>query len=207
MFVGFVNLGAQDSGSGTSTLTLSSKSKDDPHMVLFVQWHNGTAAAKSLSTITWNGNSGSIIVQRNQFGSSSTIGGAIVYIAGPQSGNIVLTFSGSIATATVRAAGLIGLQSSTAVDTDSDGHNSGGGTTSTLTALTNAGNQGIVLVFYVNDDQTTSITPTNVGVTQTEGDSGTNTRHLIGYDEGIPAGNYTCVGGDHNQVMLGASFR
>jgi hypothetical protein len=204
--VNFSNKGVRNSGGGTATHTFTSETTTDVHTILFIGWQNNTAAARTLSSATWNGNAITILVQNNAFGGSQCSGAAIAYISGAQSGDIVLNLSSTVANSFIRTVGLTDLNSATPVDTDNVAQNAGGGTSVTMTALTDAGVHGAIMLFGINDDQATASSFTNEDVTLDEG-TDANARSLVGYVSGIPAGNITFTGGNDNMVLLGASFR
>lgn len=127
-----------DSNSG-GVATFNSKTSTGPHTFVLIGADHD--AAPTLSSATFDGSAMSILVQKTYSSGSPVV--AICYIAGAQSGNVVLTFSGSISGPGITIVSLDNMVSATPVDTDNA---SGGSGAAALSALASPGVGGARLI-------------------------------------------------------------
>lgn len=203
--IALIDDGSASSGTqlNSSTATITGLSSTGPHTFLLLTG-GCDATALSFSSVTFGGNSCTSLVFVQDAGNQAWA--AIYYIAGSQTGNIVVTTSGTPdwdANATIVS--LINLQNSSPVDTDSASNASA--TALSLSALTSPGTGGIRLVAFAHDDDTNGVTPTNA--TEIDDEDGGAARHWTAYDEGPNATTITATsaGAANNCAMVGVSMR
>jgi hypothetical protein len=204
--VGFIDDGdaAPSSGTGTTAHTYNSITSTGPVSVVLISWVDTTTNA--LSTITFDGNSMTILEQWSEAGGTDRVGGAICIIDGAQSGNIVATFDANTNDSEISVVSLTGLLSLSAIDTD---RKRGSGSSLTLDALTNPGGKGIILAIYSNSEAATAVTWTNTNSSAgfSNLDTGASYRHSCDYVLGNPAADIVAAGSLGRQVLVGVSLR
>lgn len=205
--VGFFSAGApvelidegdsvSSSGAGTNTHTWSAVSGAGPHCAVAVYWRH--TAARTLSTLTWNGVGGTILVQQTN-GSSTVIACAIViFPPGARSGNLVAVFSNTVLTAVTTRVSLVNLKSTTAIDTAT-------GNPNTL-VLASPGSNGIRFAAYANETTGTAVTWTNA--TEIADASLGSMRISAAYDLGDDANNIVSASATAvSRMTVGVSLR
>jgi hypothetical protein len=192
------------SGLGTAIHTIAAATSTGPYTVVLITWSD--AAAQTLSSLTWNGNAMTILVQDTE--ATDSIGAAIAIISGAQSGSIVATFSGAVDASGLTVVSLNNLSSTTPIDTDSD---TDGGGAASLAALDSPGADGVRLCAYANGQSPNAITWTNATELADSAvlGSGYNYRHSAGYDAGADATAITANSsvGTNPEAIVGVSLR
>jgi len=189
------------SQSGSSDPFTFTATSTGPVTVVVVTYSNASFSARTISGVTFDGNAMDELVQHNST-VTQTVGSGIYIIDGAQSGTVSVNMSGTTNDGHITVLSLENLQSTTAVDTDEDYHAT---STTTLSALTNPGSGGVVIVGYSNGEDTSAITFTNA--TELDDlDAGTM-RHGVAYVLGNPAGNISADGGTNDGVLVAASLR
>jgi hypothetical protein len=195
-------------GSGavmSDTATITGLSSTGPHTIILITGGVDSDAI-AINSVTFGGNAATALTSF-VIDSANQAFVQIWYIAGAQTGDIVVTLGGSsqwAASATIVS--LINLLSSTAVDTDTAESNLA--TSLSLSALASPGAGGIRLVVFSHDVDGEAITPTNATEIDDE-DLSSNTRHWTGYDLGDDGTTITCAnaGTANNCAMAGVSLR
>lgn len=205
--VAFVDHGDATSGTISSgdTATLTGLTSSGPHTyVLLTGGADGSTV--SISTVTFGGNSMTekVFVQS----AAGDDWAAIYYIAGAQTGDIVVTLSSAISwDAAATAVSATGLRSATNIDTDTAVSDSA--TSLSLSALTTPGDGGARLVSFSHSASAGTVTPTNL--TEMSDIDGGSTRHVAGYDLGDDGTTITCTTtespGLTRCAMVGISIR
>lgn len=185
---------APSSGTGTDTHTYTSKTSTGPDTIVFLTW---TGQFSTLSGVTYGGVSMTQLV----IGGSASNACAIYYISGAQTGNVVVTFTGSISDSQITIASLTNLQSATAVDTDVDSVSP-----CDMDALDTPGVGGIRLVCFASTVDATGCTWVNA-TELSDVDIGVD-RHSTAYTLGDDGSTISLsAGGGGTDVMVGVSLR
>lgn len=194
------DVASEEAGGTTDTHTFSSETSTGPDTILCATWIGGFAGAVTLTSATWNGSPMTILVQANE--ATASLGAAICYISGAQSGDIVLTFSNVATDSAITKLSLVGLSSSTAIDTDSESSAAGG---ADLDSLSSPGSGGVRIATFANATSGTGVTWTNA--TEVADTSAGSYRHSAGYDSGADATAITADGAAAGEVIVGVSLR
>lgn len=189
---------APDTNSG-GVLTFNSKTSTGPDTLILYSWTN-TGATRTLSTMTFNGNSMDILKQ-DVISSGERPGAAIAIISGAQSGNVVATMSGTTVIGSITIVSAVNLRSLLASSTDS---NTGTGADITLTSLASAGNKGASIAVFVNNSGIISTTWTNATEIADFGNS--QNRHSVAWVIGSLTGNIKADGATDDQSIVGVSL-
>lgn len=193
---------APDSGTTTNTHTYNSQTSLGTAAV-FISWEN-SAAVRTLSSLTWNANPMSILVQTTE-ASGARPGHAIAVIDGAQSGNLVAVFSGSCNDSHITIVSLTDVQSLTPIDTAFDDTNALG---IDLPALTGVDADGIVLVGFANASNSDAVTWTNATeIADIDAGDINSPRHSCAYVLGVPGGTINATSIFQSQAIVGAALR
>ena len=202
--VGIIDDGGQavDSGAGTGTHTFNSVTSTGPHTYVIASMDDSFEV--SLDSYTFDGNSMTKLVDR----AGPSVGGvrsrvAILYIAGAQSGDVVLGWSGGADNSYISVVSCNNVNDPTGGDTDTGQTTSG--SAMTLNALSSPGAGGVRLVGLVNEGGTASVSWTNATEIR-DVDAGTH-RHAVAYDEGDDSGNITGSFSSTDGCMVGVAIR
>lgn len=186
-------------GTPNPTHTISSQTSTGPVSVLCISREEG--AAGTLSTVTWGGNSMTILVQAVIVGQRN--GAAIAIINGAQSGSIVLTFTANVKEVGITKLSLTGVQSLTPVDTDTATTTTGTNPIS-LNSLNSPGVGG-VRIAVASHSATGAETWTNA--TEASDVTVGAHQHLVAYDLGDDGTTISVSTGGTDTAMVGVSLR
>ncbi len=194
---------APSSGEGGSAHTYGSLTSTGPVSVLLITFGNAAGGNPTLDTVTFDGDSMTELHEATRTTGEDT-GCAIYIIDGAKSGDVVATWSGTMAASHLTIVSLDHLRDLTAIDVDDAGAASGTGTA--MTALVGPGNNGIVLAVYANDtDFAGDVTWTNA-TEISDLDAGTH-QHSAAWVIGNPAGDIIADGGNNDHQIIGVSLR
>lgn len=183
------------SGASTSIHRFAAQTSTGPFSILCIGINSSSV---TLVSAMWNSSAMTIHVQQ----ASSNKGCAIASIAGTQSGEIALTFSGSLTDSSITKLSLNNVRSRTAIDTDAEAHASGG---ADLDSLASPGIGGIRVAMYVNGTQGTAVSWTNA--TEVSDFDAGQFRHSVAYDTGPDATAITADGASDAEAIVGVSWR
>jgi hypothetical protein len=192
---------APSSGAGTSTHTFGSQSSTGPFSFVKITWIEDTGSDRTITSATWGGAATTIPVQ--EFMPTAVedgIGAAILYIAGAQTGNIVVNFSGDVEDSQITKVSLDNVNT-TFIDTDFDAQES---TSLNLDALSSPGLGGIRLAVYGNTSDASGCTWTNA-TEIADLDAGTF-RHSAAWDLGDDGTTINCSRSDSDSAIAGLSI-
>jgi hypothetical protein len=190
-------------GAGSTTIAFGANTATGPYVLAGLSWNRNTNAARTLSSLAWNGVNGTILVQHDFVGASDDFGAAIVLFEGSQSGNLTATFDATIDDAAVSKLSISGLSSTTPIDTDSD--DGGAGTVSMSYATPTA--DGIAVYVYAATVDTNAVTP-GAGFTEISDIDTTNYRHSMAYRLGASTSAAPDnAGGSNDEVGVVVSMR
>ena len=125
--------------------------------VIAITWDN-VGAVRTVTGVTFDGNT---MTELHEAGRATglNVGCAIYLITGSQSGDIVVTFDGTVDNSQITVVALEDEISGTPVDVGDAGAATGTGTS--MTNLLTPGMGGVRIAVYANDDPTTAVTWTN----------------------------------------------
>ena len=196
---------ALSSGAGTTTHTYSAQTSTGPSTVLGITYGNTDSSSPTLTGATWNGVAMDIRVQTVTTGDGDEdVGPAVATIAGAQSGDIVLTFSGNCEDSEITKISLTGVVSLVPVDTDSETAIVSA-TQVDLDALTSPGVGGIRIGVYAQETGGTGVS-WNAGTELSDIDTGVY-RHSVAYIIGDDATAFGPTDGSGNKAIVGVSIR
>jgi len=185
--------------------TFTNKTSDGPVTGFLISWDSGNSI-QTLDSVTFDGKSCDILVQAGQSGGERSSVGIALIRNGATTGDIVLTFSGTVEASIITMVALTNLRSLIPIDIDDAGASSGTG--DPLTALDGPGNDGIVLLVYINDsrDNATSWTP-DPAVEEIADAISVTYRHSAAWHYGNPLSDIKAVAGSNDHHLVGASLR
>lgn len=191
---------APSSGTGTATHTYDSQTSTGPHTAVIITWQDFSDL--TLSSLTWNGDAMSILVQ----GTTNDGQGAAIAIidGGARSGNLVAVFNAACDDSQITKVSLANLQSMTPVDTDLEADITVGGTAD-LDSLSSPGVGGIRIAGFANRTETTAVTWSNA--TELSDLNAGAWRHSAGYDLGDDSAAIAANGDAETEVIVGVSLR
>lgn len=192
---------APTGGTGTAVHTTATMTSTGPDTVVAITWDN-VAAARTVSTVTFNA-VGMTELHEAGRATDSNVGCALYYLTGALSGNVVVTFDGTVADSHITILSLDNLISGTAVDVGDAGAATGTGTS--MTNLLVPGMGGIRIGVYANDTGTTAVTWTNA-TEQSDVDAGAH-RHSVAWVEGSSNDNILADGASDDHQLIGVALR
>jgi hypothetical protein len=198
--------GGPSSGAGTSAHTYSSKTSTQSSVLVLLSYQD--SGSDTVSSVTWNGVSGTILVQNVSTVDTNRQGVAIVgWTGGTLSGNIVVNFSASVTNSYVTIASLSNLVSLTPITTGSVAYASGVSTAASLT-LTTPGIGGIRVYLWNRFNNTAGALTTWTGATElSDVDVGSwthSTAYSLGNNSGSVNPNNNTTNG---RALAGVSLR
>lgn len=198
---------APSSGGGGAAHTYNAKTSTGPHTVLLITAYD-VGGAFTINSVTWNGGAVTQWVQANTSNGSDDVAAAIFYVAGAQTGNIVINFSVGVTDSEITILSLDKLVSTTPTDTDTATSNSASGVT--LSALDPSARGGVRLAAFANDGATVAITWTWTGHTEASDVNATDSRHGVAYKINDTSGGSIAAAGDgptRKCALAGVSLR
>jgi hypothetical protein len=196
---------APDSGTGTATHTYNSITAGPisavARSVVAITWDNA-GAVRTVSGVTFDGNT---MTELHEAGRSTgkNVGCALYVIDGSQSGDIVVTFSGTVADSHITVLSPEDIISDTPVDVGDAGAATGTGTI--MTNLLVPGMGGIRIAVYANDTGTTAVTWANA-VEQVDVDAG-NHRHSVAWVLNNADDDIDADGASDDHQLIGVALR
>ena len=194
---------AASSGLPGTIVTWTSASTTGPHSYALLTYDDGTDAI-TVSSATWGVEACSILEQA-QPASGATTGAAILYCAGAQTGDLVITFSGDVPEAEITKVSLANVvDPDTPVDTDE--LTSTSATSFDLAALSSPGAGGIRLAVFAHRDDPNTVTWTNASEISDLDVGGY--QHSAAYDLGDDATTINAsISGANRGSLVGVSLR
>ena len=196
---------APDSGTGTAAHTYNSITAGPISAVarsgVAITWDNA-GAVRTVSGVTFDGNA---MTESHEAGRATglNVGCAFYIIDDSQSGNIVVTFDGTVDDSHITVVSLEDVISETPVDVGNAGAATGTGTS--MTNLLVPGMGGIRIAVYANDTGTTAVTWTNA-TEQSDVDAGSH-RHSVAWVEGNSNDNIKADGASDDHQLVGVALR
>jgi hypothetical protein len=191
--------------SGSSTHNYGANTATGPYVIVGLTWHrSGEGDRPDLTSLTWNGVAGTILVQLRDTETSGTdvsLGAALVMFVGSQSGDLVAVFDEHTHDSALSKMSLAGLRSTAAVGSDSDGRDGGFDL-----SYTSAGDDGITVYLVVENSTTSPNKPS--GYTEIARlDIDATYSYSMGYKLGASTSISTSLAGTSPGAMVAVTLR
>ena len=174
--------------------------------VIAITWNN-VGAVRTVSGVTFNGNT---MTELHEAGRATglNVGCALYLIDSSQSGDIVVTFDGTVDDSHITVVSLEDVISETPVDVGNAGAATGTGTS--MTTLLTPGMGGVRIAVYANDDPTTAVTWTNATEISDEAAGPVSApvhRHSVAYVLQNSNDNIKADGASDDHQIIGVALR
>ena len=192
---------APTSGAGGTVHTFSSIVATGPDLAIVVTSRD-SGTPWTVASATLNGNAMDVAITHGRAtGDNGTV--TILLIEGVSSGDLVVTFNGNTDMSHITIVSLSNLLDIEPIDTDFADSNS---SLLTMAALTNPGDEGIIICGYTNSAPGTEVTWGNITLEISDTAIGT-IRHAASWTLGDPASDITAVAGADDNVLVAVSLR
>ncbi len=203
--IAVIDDGGDDDFKNTTIHTYTSRTCTGPACYISVGWISDTVE-RNLNSMTFNGNTISIKVQRHRAAGIVWHACAIGVISGAQSGNLVFNFSGTVTSSYYRLLSARNVRNTNPTDTDSYSSDTN---SITLSALIPPSSGGLEIAAMVLDDTLLPVTWTPSPEVKTLFDGAPDARWSVAYRLGGLGGSgdikWTAAG--DNQATVGVALR